>query len=602
MSSTTLLAAPPLGEPALEILETFALNGGLRVWAGPWEKLGKFNRHFFAERLPAVFHRSLELDSLPRSSSLDWVFTGDRAGVTISITVAAVSVVRRLYDSASLAEIGHRDSNNRYPEWRSQVDTFACAKPPRRIALSLDHQLTLHLWVDGKLVHSARQMAEMRRHQLQTENDETVIGRCLRPVARSRRVKVMADSPRQTMLGFGGTTIPTAFHELSERGKERYFELLKEFNLLIQREYPNSRRLNAEMDNFDDLRLAVSHYYGDSFPNSEISDFKFLKRVREIGGKIVMEFWYPPSTDPAVYARAMVRFCEECRDKTGRAPEICGVLNEWPHEAVFPEMIPFTLALREGLDRAGFKDTKIHMADDGFLKSGAVRAKAYRAHPEAWSKIDYTATHEYDAEALFTTIDEIDPLLRAWHQAAGGKPFLCNELTVLLTQHQSPDYRVAFCVAQLYHKNLVIADAVVLFYCWLLLNVEQPNFGWTRTLMIPDLRSGGMPVAGSHQLRVMGAYSRRIREGMRRLEVETDGDDLLVTAFSGERGERTLVAINRGVSPAVLAVDWPGGHFTFAEVAGPYSPNLAQEISPNQGGFVVEPGTVLTLSNVPLLR
>ena len=580
-------------------VQSFDLTGGLRVWGGPWEKLGKFNRYHSPELLPCLFERTLELDNLPRVGSLDWVFTGPRAGVTVQIESGQVSVIARFYDSPTLVEMGHRDAGGRYPEWRTEPAVTQLAAPPKSVTVSMDHRQTLRVCVNGNEIFSRRFLPDLRRHQLQTDNENHISGRIVSPAEKAVTVRVDPARAHQTMLGFGGTTIPTAFAQLSEAGKARWWELIQEYNLLIQREYPNSRKLNKTMDNWDDLSLAIPHYYGDSFPNSEISDFNYIRKIRELGGMIVFEFWYPPSEDPKTYAGAMVKFCRDCESKTGAPPEICGVLNEWPHKAVFPQMWDFTLQLRGQLNEAGYQKVKIHMPDDGFVKEGTERARALIERPEVWSAIDFTATHEYDLEPLFPDPDKADPLLLNWKRTTQPKPFLANELTVLLRQNQAPDYRVAFCVAQLYHKNLTIADAVMLGYCWLLLNVEQPSFGWTRTLFVPDISNGGMPVASSHQLRVMGAYSRRIRRGMQRIAAAADDQDLLVTAFA-EGNKRTLVAVNRSTRPVVMNLDWPGAALNVVETVDPYSPNAVGSSLPER--LAIAPGAIVTLSNVPLLQ
>lgn len=37
----------------------------------------------------------------------------------------------------------------------------------------------------------------------------------------------------------------------------------------------------------------------------------------------------------------------------------------------------------------------------------------------------------------------------------------------------------------------------MLLYCWLLLDVEQPTFGGSRSLLVPDRSRGEIPVASS---------------------------------------------------------------------------------------------------------
>jgi hypothetical protein len=80
-------------------------------------------------------------------------------------------------------------------------------------------------------------------------------------------------------------------------------------------------------------------------------------------------------------------------------------------------------------------------------------------------------------------------------------------------------------------------DTCGIMYCWTLLNVVQPSYAWTRTLMAPDAEHGLVPAATSHQLRVFGAYSRRIRAGMSRVQAASSSpqqENAVETVAAGE--------------------------------------------------------------------
>jgi len=85
-----------------------------------------------------------------------------------------------------------------------------------------------------------------------------------------------------------------AYAKLSADGKRRWFELLAEYNPLIQREYPNGYHLKKDLSNLDTLTDASPHYYGDNFPNGEISDFDYNRRIQRMGGKVFFQFWALP--------------------------------------------------------------------------------------------------------------------------------------------------------------------------------------------------------------------------------------------------------------------------------------------------------------------
>ena len=56
--------------------------------------------------------------------------------------------------------------------------------------------------------------------------------------------------------GWGGIASIPAFHTLSDEGKERWFEILKDYNLLIHREYPNGKLLKSDYSNWEGIEHA----------------------------------------------------------------------------------------------------------------------------------------------------------------------------------------------------------------------------------------------------------------------------------------------------------------------------------------------------------
>ena len=217
---------------------------------------------------------------------------------------------------------------------------------------------------------------------------------------------------------------------------------------------------------------------------------------------------------------------------------------------------------------------------------------------KAWKTIDFAATHFYDFQDFYEQPDEYDALIGEWKRLAGDKPFLSTELAVNRPPWQSHSFRTAFAQGQLYHKNLAMLDASALMYCWTLLDVEQPDFGATRSLMVADRSRGDVPKASSYQLRVFGAFSRRLPEGMVRVDAESGDPGVLVTAWEGKPG-RTIVLINRSTTPRRVSVKWPGGALTTAEVASAYEENAARKFSGRT--VVVQPGELVTLTSVPLM-
>jgi len=387
--------------------------------------------------------------------------------------------------------------------------------------------------------------------------------------------------------------------------------LLAEYNLLVHREYPNGVMLNEQMDNWDNLNDARPHYYADNFPNGEIIDFDYLKKLRQIGGKIVFEFWQLPPwvsrgrwlqpEEVDRYADVVIRYCKLVAEHTGAPPEIVGIQNEISQRMeIFHAM---AITLRQRLDKVGFASVRIHMPDDGFLRSGITRVQGLRKSTEAWDAMDYSSVHMYDYQDNFTNPDAYDSRLQQWRELVKGKPLLSHEISFHRKRWQTPDYGIALSVGQLYHKNMVLADAAILGHCWTLLTVEQPSFGWTRSLMVPDRANGFVPKASSNLLRVFGSFSRRIHEGMQRVTVTHEHNDLLASAYFHDDGRATLVALNRDTQPLMLHIDWPEVQFRVIERTDPYHANYVEDWSDTGKDTIevlVNPGQIITLSNVAL--
>jgi len=555
-----------------------------------WGRGAELPRTYFDEWLPAVFERTLVFRRFdPGGGALEWIFTGDRAGFTVRLDSAGVRLTQRFYDSFGF---NPQEKMPRHPERVWQESSAALPAPPRSLRVILDHRLGLAVAVDGQEVLRQTCVFDVRHHQLAFSGAQgTIEGSLERPAPADIVVRVDPARRYQTMLGFGGITTPMAWRELSDAGKRRWWQLLREYNLLLHREYPMGTRLHPDMRNLDDLRDASPHYYGDNFPNGEISDFDYLREIHRIGGKVLFEFWdLPPwAVQPEAYARAMVRYCRLSRDRAGAPPDIVGIQNERTlPAATWQEM---TTRLRDELDRAGFRSVRIHMQDASTLQAGIRSVEAFRP---VWEKIDFSASHVYDYQQFFTDPDGFDPLLREFARAAPDKPFLSTEISVNNPAWQVASYRLALAMGELYHKNLALANASALLYCWLLLNVEQPSYGATRSLFVPDPAHGFLPIASSYQLRVFGAYSRKIREGMVRLEASATDPDLLVTAFAGAKGEGTLVMLNRSPRPLRVSVERQGKPFRIRETADPYRENAAEPVP--GGAVAVDPGAIVTLA------
>jgi hypothetical protein len=123
--------------------------------------------------------------------------------------------------------------------------------------------------------------------------------------------------------------------------------------------------------------------------------------------------------------------------------------------------------------------------------------------------------------------------------------------------------------------------------------------------MVPDSEHGFAPLASSHQLRVFGAYSRRVREGMSRVRSTSSNPNLFVTAFAGDKDQSTLIVLNRSTVRQRISLTWPGAVFRYQETASPQLENAVEPAPAAQGAvweLTVEPGAIVTLTGVELGR
>jgi hypothetical protein len=603
-----LPAAPAVQAPAA--VHFHFVSDGPR---GPgWSRPDEIARQYFHDNLGALFERTLVLDGdLPERTGLRWIFTGPHAGFTVELDSSKISLTERYYDSMGL----YAGAGN-FPEKTVRAVERQYTGQARALTVIADDHLAVRVLVNGIEVLEAPLLFDVTRHQLQyaaprTAHDE-IAGALLKPETKTAEVAIDAGTTHQTMLGFGGSPSIPAYDELSEEGKRAYWELLKKYNLLISREYPMGTELKPDLSNLDDVNDATPHYYGDNFPNSEMSSFDYNRQVQAMGGSVIYELWALPAwatapykgapvvdtgsrpvreaANPDEYARIVVEYCRREQAATGAAPLIVGLENEvdQPPE-VFNAM---ATTLRRELDKAGFTHTAIHMADASFMYEGVARAKNFAQDAAAWQAIDYAATHEYDFQEFMANPDLYDARMRAMHQAAAGKPFLATEICVNDPHYQEPSYRIAFAVAQLYHKNLTELDAVALLYCWTLLDVEQPSFAGSRTLLAPDRTRGWVPAASSFELRVLGAYSRHIRKGMQRVDAQSSDGDLLTTAFADGKDE-TLVMVNRAPTARQVSVRGASKPWVEMERTGLEEAN---QVSAAPEELVVQPGEIVVLS------
>jgi len=609
--SGKMFAAPELpqgkwSEPAVGYAkESFTLGAGETRRSG-WGAYSPNERHYFGEFLPALFERTLDIDSLETTRGLKWIFTGDRASLTVQYQGPGkeLQVGIEFYDSPAFNTLVQKPGG--YPRLAAQsvaylVPTNRC---PRALTVRLDHTQTLTVLADGLPIFTNHWMHTFSRHQLQlTGTKGEASFRLLSPETRVASVSVDLHKPHQTMLGWGGIGTPTAYQELSPEGRRQWWHYVAEYNLLLQREYPVGSELHEGMDNWDHLEDAKAHYYGDNFPNGEVSNFAYNRAIQKLGGAVVFEFWnFPPwvGENAARYAAAMLNYCQTAKARTGQAPFAVGMQNEVKMK---PELVePFVTALRQTLDDHGFKEVKIHMANATDIKETIRRLEPYRKNSAVWNKLDFAASNLYDVQNYFRNPDQIDQLYKEWRGLVGDRPFMGTEICINNGNYQNDGYLCALSYGEFYHKLLTLTDAIWISYCWTILNVEQPSYAMSRSLFGIDRDNGFVPKTFSPQLRIYGAYSRHIRRDMVRVEAASTDTNLLATAFQAGNVQATLVLLNRGLSSVKVQLDWPIIQLSQRELTDPYHQNsLLGATADSTEPVVVPAGAILTLSNVPLL-
>jgi hypothetical protein len=360
---------------------TAPAGGDVFIFPGPPSPRTRWNvpgppRKYFSEWLPALFERTIEIEEWSGNQPvLRWIFTGPHGGFTVEAGAGKVRLVVRYYDSPGLSKVPPvAQSPGRHPEGLFEDSSVYFRGDLKAVTVVADHRLTLRVLLNGQEALSSRAVSDVNRHQLAADSEQGALrGRLLPAVVQSASVTVDESVRFQEMLGWGGTTTPPAFAELSPEGVREWWRAIAEYSLLLHREYPTGALLNREMTNWDRASDASPHYYGDNFPNCETSNLDYMKRIRRLGGKVIFEFWeLPPwakvrdadgkltqAPETGAYAEAMVNYCWVSREKTGAAPEIVGIQNEVEQSAETWRRM--ALALRGGLDAAGFTATKIHM-------------------------------------------------------------------------------------------------------------------------------------------------------------------------------------------------------------------------------------------------
>jgi len=586
-------------DDGLEKITDFSIgNDKIQIWGG----LKVQNKGVYPdEMLPAFFVRTVRFKDLRlEDGAIEWIFTGNKGGITIKISKNELLLTQRFYDSFGFFEVDiekNKIKTERYPQKKIIETKTKYTGEINTLSVESNSNLFILIKVNNELIVQFPCIVDLTRHQLKYTGNGSLSGFIFKPQPGQKVfLKITPEKTYQEILGFGGILSPSAYWSLNKSGKEKWWALIKEYNLLLQREYPTSARLKPDFSNWDDRSYLVPHYYGDNFPNGELTDFEYVKKIRSLGGTDIFEFWSLPEfmyengkLNSLKYADAIINYCRMSVEKTGKAPEIVGIQNEVPQTAeTWRDM---TISLRQQLDANGFKNVKIHSHNPGELKDGISAMKAFQQYPGVWDKLDYTASNLYDYQNFIFSPDEFDNRISEFNNLAGKKPFISTEICVNASFLQTDAYKLAFSYAILYHKNMAYLNSIAIMYCWTLLDYTEPSFACTRSLFTLDHSNDMQPVASGFQLRTFGAFSRHILKGMKRADVSSESTPLLVTAYSGYKSN-TLVVLNPTTKPVEFVIQWNNCKFKGMERTSSY---LNNQYSKVPDSFIIEPGEIVTL-------
>ena len=103
-SAQQVVQLPPPPAASAPAADTFRFVSDAPAGPG-WGRPDEIARKYFHENLTVLFERTLTLDAaLPPRTTLRWIFTGPRAGLTVELTSSKVRIAERYYDSMALFE------------------------------------------------------------------------------------------------------------------------------------------------------------------------------------------------------------------------------------------------------------------------------------------------------------------------------------------------------------------------------------------------------------------------------------------------------------------------------------------------------------------
>ena len=185
-------------------VDSFSLGAG-ETHRGGWGGYSPNERRYFDEFLPALFERTLVVNAPSIKRGFRWIFTGERASLTIDhngpTNVLYLGIT--YYDSPAF-DVPNTEGRNPQREVKTACFILPDSEAPRALTVRLDQKQTLVVLADGTPVLTTRWAHSFSRHQVQlTKGTNAVAFRLLTPQPRKVNVTVDSAKTHQTMLGWG---------------------------------------------------------------------------------------------------------------------------------------------------------------------------------------------------------------------------------------------------------------------------------------------------------------------------------------------------------------------------------------------------------------
>jgi O-glycosyl hydrolase len=231
-------------------------------------------------------------------------------------------------------------------------------------------------------------------------------------------------------------------------------------------------------------------------------------------------------------------------------------------------------------------DVQLSMFESGEWKSSDVYVEKLSSDPQVWNALPHLSIHSY-----WSTRADKERFMNYMNKNHPGKSLWMSEWTEM-TEDRDTGMDSALVMASTMHDDLTIANVTSWQY-WIAVSKYQYRDG---LIYVNPLDHD---VIQTKRLWVMGNYSRFIRPGFVRLDVQGGSDVLQVSAYRSADDQRwVLVAVNLSKQPVELQLQAINGQLPVQ--AEQYETSEQFDLAlvgsgPVQGSWPLAPLSVTTL-------